>query len=49
MDEYSGAQLFTDITKQNIVPVTESVVDVSLTALHALETLTFCGLLYYNS
>ena len=31
MDKYTGAQLSTDITKQNIVPFTESVNEVSLT------------------
>jgi ATP-dependent exoDNAse (exonuclease V) alpha subunit len=31
MDKYTGTQLSTDITKQNIVPFTESVNEVSLT------------------
>ena len=31
MDKYTGAQLSADITKQNIVPFTESVNEVSLT------------------
>jgi hypothetical protein len=31
MDKYTGAQISTDITKQNIVPFTESVNEVSLT------------------